>query len=104
MVYDECDYTDFYRAYDRIRISLYLYKLIKRFRIYIEYYFKYRTHQLFRYKFYGILKWIISPSIFYIIYGNFVLGLPIMVDGIDTALTFINKFTKCVKIISGQAI
>jgi hypothetical protein len=44
MIYDERGYIDFYRVYDRIRISLYLYKLVKRFRTYIEYYFEYRIY------------------------------------------------------------
>jgi hypothetical protein len=44
IIYDERDYINFYRVYDRIRISLYLYKLVKRFRTYIEYYSKYRIH------------------------------------------------------------
>jgi hypothetical protein len=44
IIYDERDYTDFYRVYDRIQVSLYLYKLAKRFRIYIEYYPKYRIY------------------------------------------------------------
>jgi hypothetical protein len=105
MVYDEYDYIDFYRAYDRIRASLYLYKLVKRFRTYIEHYFKYRIHQIFRYKFYGILKSIISLFIFfYIICGDFVLKLPVTVDGIDTTFIFTNKFIKRVKIISERAI
>jgi hypothetical protein len=44
MIYDERDYIDFYRVYDRIRVSLYLYRLIKRFRIYIEYCPEYRIY------------------------------------------------------------
>jgi hypothetical protein len=63
--HDKYDYADFHRAYDRIRASLYLYKLAKRFRTYIEYYSKYRTYQIFRHKFYEILKSIISPSILF---------------------------------------
>jgi hypothetical protein len=78
MAYDEYGYTDFHYIYDRIRASLYLHKLVKRFRIYIEYYLKYRIHQTFRYKFYKILKSIISPFIsFHIICGDFVLELPV---------------------------
>jgi hypothetical protein len=65
IIYDERDYIDFYRVYDRIRVSLYLYKLIKRFRTYIEYYSKYRIYQIFRHKFYKIFKSIISPFIFF---------------------------------------
>jgi hypothetical protein len=104
MAYDEYDYTDFYRAYDRIRASLYLHKLVKRFRTYIEHYFKYRIHQIFRHKFYRILKLIISPSIsFYIICGDFVLELPVTVDDIDTALTLTDKFIKRIKIIPERA-
>jgi hypothetical protein len=104
MAHDEYDYIDFHRVYDRIRISIYLYKLTKRFRTYIEHYFKYRIHQIFRHKFYGILKSIISPSIsFYIICGDFVLGLPAAVNGINTTFIFINKFIKRIKIISERA-
>jgi hypothetical protein len=104
MAYDEYDHTDFHRAYDRIRASLYLYKLAKRLRIYIEHYFKYRIHQTFRHKFYEILKSIISSFIsFYIICGDFVLELPVTINDIDTALIFINKFIKCVKIIPERA-
>jgi uncharacterized membrane-anchored protein len=100
MIYDERDYINFYRVYDRIRISLYLYKLVKRFRMYIEYYFKYRISQIFRYKFYKILKSIISSFIlFYIICGDFVLELPTTMDDINIAFTFIDKFTKYIKII-----
>jgi hypothetical protein len=105
MVYDEYDHINFYRVYDRIRISLYLYKLAKRFRTYIEYYSEYRIYQIFRYKFYRTLKSIISLFIpFYIIYGDFVLELPITMDGIDIAFIFINKFIKRVKIILEWAI
>jgi hypothetical protein len=102
IVHDERDHINFYRAYDRIRASLYLYKLVKRFRMYIEYYPKYRIHEIFRYQFYKILKSIISSFIsFYIIYGDFVLGLSITADGIDIAFIFIDKFIKRVKIILG---
>jgi hypothetical protein len=105
MIHDERDYINFYRIYDRIRISLYLYKLIKCFRTYIEYYFEYRSYQIFRYKFYGILKSIISLFIFfYIICGDFVLELSITVNDMNTAFIFINKFTKRIKIILGRAI
>jgi hypothetical protein len=104
MVYDKRDYIDFYRVYDRIRASLYLYKLAKRFRTYIEYCFKYRIYQIFRYKFYGILKSIISLFIsFYIICGDFVLGLPAIVNDMNIIFIFINKFIKRVKIISERA-
>jgi hypothetical protein len=44
MAHDEYDYINFYREYNRIRALLYLYKLVKRLRIYIEYYFKYRIY------------------------------------------------------------
>jgi hypothetical protein len=105
MIYNERDYINFYRVYDRIRASLYLYKLAKRLRTYIEHYFKYRIHQIFRHKFYKILKLIISPSIsFYIICGDFVLKLSVTINGINTVFTFINKFIKRVKIISKRAI
>jgi hypothetical protein len=40
IIYNKRNHINFHRAYDRIRISLYLYKLIKRFRTYIEYYSK----------------------------------------------------------------
>jgi hypothetical protein len=104
MIYDERDHINFHRAYDRIRISLYLYKLIKRLRIYIEYYFKYRTYQIFRYKFYEILKSIISPFIsFYIIYGDFVLKLSIIMNDINTVFIFTDKFIKRIKIILERA-
>jgi hypothetical protein len=102
IIYNEYDYINFYRAYDRIRASLYLYRLIKRFRTYIEYCSKYRIYQTFRYKFYGALKSIISPFIpFYIIYGDFVLELPVTVNDINIAFTLINKFIKRIKIILG---
>jgi hypothetical protein len=104
IIYDECDYINFYRVYDRIRASLYLYKLIKYFRMYIEHYLKYRIYQIFRYKFYEILKSIISPFIlFYIICGDFVLRLPITMNDINTVFTFIDKFIKRIKIILEQA-
>jgi hypothetical protein len=44
IAHDEYDYTDFYRVYDRIRASLYLHKLAKRLRTYIEHYSEYRIH------------------------------------------------------------
>jgi hypothetical protein len=104
MIYDERDYIDFYRAYNRIRASLYLYRLIKRLRTYIEYYSEYRIHQTLRYKFYEILKSIISSFIsFFIICGDFVLKLSITANDIDTAFIFINKFIKRIKIISKRA-
>jgi hypothetical protein len=105
MIYDERDYINFYRVYDRIRISLYLYKLIKRLRTYIEYYPKYRIYQIFRHKFYEILKSIILSFIFfYIICGDFVLELLITMNDINITFIFIDKFIKRVKIISEQAI
>jgi hypothetical protein len=105
MAHDENNHINFYRAYDRIRISLYLYKLIKRLRMYIEYYSKYRIYQIFRYKFYEILKSIIPPFIFFFfIYGDLVLKFPVTINGINTAFIFINKFIKRIKIISERAI
>jgi hypothetical protein len=96
MAHDEYNHINFYRAYDRIRISLYLHKLAKRFRTYIEYCSKYQIHQIFRHKFYEILKSIISPFIpFYIICGDFVLKLLITINDINTAFIFIDKFKTC---------
>jgi hypothetical protein len=104
MAHDEHGHADFHRAYDRIRTSLYLYKLAKRLRTYIEHYPEYRTHQIFRHKSHGTLKSITSPSIpFHTICGDFVLELPATVDDMDTALTLTDKFTKRVKIIPGRA-
>jgi hypothetical protein len=72
--------------------------------MYIEYYFKYRIYQIFRYKTYEILKSIISPFIpFYIICGDFVLELSFIVNDINTTFTFTNKFIKRVKIIPERA-
>jgi hypothetical protein len=105
IIYDKYNYIDFYRVYNRIRISLYLYKLIKYFRTYIEYYLKYRIYQIFRHKFYEILKSIVSSFIpFYIICGDFVLELLITVNDINTTFIFIDKFTKRIKIILERAI
>jgi hypothetical protein len=104
MIYNECDHIDFYRAYDRIRASLYLHKLIKYFRTYIEYYPEYRIYQIFRHKPYGILKLSRRLFFFHIICDHFVLKLLITADDINTALTFINKFIKHIKIILGRAI
>ena len=48
---------------------------------------------------------IISPFIsFYIICGDFVLELPVTIDGMNIIFIFINKFIKYIKIISEQAI
>jgi hypothetical protein len=72
--------------------------------MYIEYCFKYRIHQIFRHKFYGILKSIISSFIsFYIICGDFVLELFATMDDMNIVFTFINKFIKRIKIILGRA-
>jgi hypothetical protein len=105
IIYDERNHIDFYRAYDRIRASLYLHKLAKRFRTYIEYCSEYRIFQIFRHKFYKILKSIISPFFFfYIICSDFVLELLVTMNGINIIFTFINKFIKYVKIIPERAI
>jgi hypothetical protein len=37
IIHDKRDHINFHRAYDRIRASLYLYRLVKRLRMYIEY-------------------------------------------------------------------
>jgi hypothetical protein len=104
IVHNERDHINFYRVYDRIRISLYLYKLIKCLRTYIEHYFEYRIYQTLRHKSYGILKSIISLSIpFYIIYSDFMLELPVMANDINTIFIFINKVTKRIKINLGRA-
>jgi hypothetical protein len=104
MVYDNRAYIGFYRAYDHVRASFFIKGLAERFRVYLKYCHVCNTHQTVRYKSYGSLKFIFSLfTPYHTVSGNFIVGLPVIANGFDMALTFTCKFSKRVKIIPGKS-
>jgi hypothetical protein len=103
--YDNYTYTDFYRAYNRLRHAFYVRELTKCFRAYIRHYHICNTHQTMRYKPYGQFKSITTPvRPYHTISGDFIVSLPLTATGMNAALIFTCKFNKRVKIIFEKTI
>lgn len=94
----------FERCYEVIVRSWYIYGLTRRLRDYIRYCPQCLVFQTRRYRPYGSLQPIESPSIpFYTLTLDFILALPASAEGFDTILTVTDKFTKRITYISGKS-
>lgn len=101
--HDLSSHGGFHRTFDRISASCYVRRLSSKLRRYIQHCPACQLNQTVRHPPYGSLVPIDSPSIpFHTITMDFVLGLPVTPEGMNTLLTITDKFTKRVLLIPGK--
>ena len=88
-------YTGFNRTYKVIISNYFFRKLTRRLYRYIHHYYEYNLNQTKRYTTYELLILIVGPPIpHYIVTIDFILGLPVNKNNINTAISIICKFFK----------
>ena len=102
--YDFTHYDDFMRTYDKLRNFIYVYSMIKYFKIYIIYCSKCQINQIKRHFVYDEFTFIISSTIFFhIIIIKFIVKLSFNRD-INVLFTITCKFFKNILLISNHDI
>ena len=102
LAHDENQHVDVYRCYDRIINSIYVSRLSRKIRQYIEHCFSCQLIQIKRHRLYDKLMSIISPPhSFHIIAMNFIVALS---GEFDVFLTITCKFFRRVALISNKII
>ena len=105
LTHDQQHHASFHKTYDRIITSIYIKRLSKNLRIYINHYPKCELNQIKRYKPYKSIIPINKPGIpFHIIIMDFVITLPVTTDEYNCLFIVTNKFSKRVLIIPGRII
>ena len=105
LAHDRQHHGGYHRIYDRISNSIYLRHLFKHLRTYIEHCPKCELNQTRRHKSYGSIISIDRSGIsFHIIVMDFIVTLSDTVEGFDSLLIVIDKFSKRVLLISGKII
>ena len=105
LIYNRQHYVGFYKIYDRIITFIYIRRLFKNLRTYINHYSEYEFNQIKRYKFYENMIFIDKSRIFfYIIIINFIITFLVTVNKCDYLFIVINKFSKRVLIIPDRII
>ena len=102
IIYDENQHSNRHRCYQRIADTLYVFKLSRKLRLYIEHCSLCQLNQIKRYRFYEELIFIFNSSqLFHIITINFVITLSKIYDAL---LTIIDKFFRRVIILRNKII
>ena len=95
--HDDNHHFEIHRCYERIFDTLYISRLFKKIKKYVEHCFNCQLIQIKRYKSYDELMSIISFStLFHIIIINFIL---ILSSDLNIVFTMINKYSKRVSLI-----
>ena len=103
-IHDFTHHGDFMRTYDRLRNSIYVHSMIKRFKIYIIHCSKCQINQIKRYFAYDEFTFIMSFAIFfYTIVMNFIVKLSFSRD-MNVLFTITCKFSKKILLISNHDI
>ena len=91
-VHDENHHVEIHRCYSRISKILFIFKLLKKFRVYIKHCLSCQINQIKRHAFYKKLMFIfIVSQSFYIIIINFIIKL---FDKYNCFLIIIDKFSR----------
>ena len=102
LAHDQTHHGGFQRTYDRLCHSVYIRRMVKHLKHYIEHCPECQLNQTKRHRPYGELNPIISPPIpFHTIAMDFVVGLPLS-KGCNALLTITCKFTKKILLIPGH--
>ena len=103
-VHDRINHTGLAKIVELLAPIVYIYRLSRYVRDYIQYCPKYNIFQTKRHKPYGSLQpIIIPPYLFYILTLDFILSLLATTDGFDYAATLTYKFSKKVIIVLGKS-
>ena len=104
--HDRFEHVDFHKTYDRIMISFFIKKFIRKFQIYVVHCLQCQIHRIVRHFSYDSFRFIQSFSIFFhTMTMNFILALSMtIVDEYDVMLTIICKFIKRVFLMFDKSI
>ena len=101
LTHDRNQYSNATRCFHRIRESIFILRLSRKLKTYIDHCFQCQLSQTKRHKFYEKLMSIIFSSIlFHTVAMNFIMTIS---DNVDTLLTIICKFSKRITIISRKS-
>ncbi|SLM34971.1 transposon tf2-1 polyprotein [Lasallia pustulata] len=103
LAHDDNHHCGFHRAYDAVTSNLYLRKLSKRLKRYIDHCYSCQLNQTKRHATYGSMVPIVMKSLpFRTIAMDFILGLPETEEGFDVALSVTDKCSKRVTLLPGK--
>ncbi|SLM33922.1 Ribonuclease H-like domain [Lasallia pustulata] len=103
LAHDDNHHCGFHRAYDAVTSNLYLRKLSKHLKRYIDHCYSCQLNQTKRHVTYGSMVPIVMKSLpFRTIAMDFILGLPETEDGFDVALSVTDKCSKRVTLLLGK--
>ena len=98
LTHDKNQHSSATRCFHRIRESIFIFRLSKKLKTYIDHYFQCQLNQTKRHKFYEELMFIIFSSIsFHTVVMNFIMTIS---NNFDILLIIICKFSKRITIIS----
>ena len=104
LAHDRQYHGGFHRSYERIVASIYLRHLAKNLRAYIEHCPECQLNQTKRHAPYGSMVPIDKPAIpFHTVAMDFIVALPVSVEGFDSLLTMTCKFSKRVLLVPGMS-
>lgn len=94
ITHDLNNHNNFHRIYDRLANSIYVRRLTKHLKIYIEHCSKCQLNQIKRHSLYDSFQSIVTSIIsFHILTINFILTL-LIIDELNCVLTIVYKFIK----------
>ena len=102
LAHDRQYHGGFHRSYEKIVASIYLRHLAKNLRAYIEHCPECQLNQTKRHAPYGSMVPIDKPAIpFHTVAMDFIVALPVSMEGFDSLLTMTCKFSKRVLLVPG---
>ena len=102
IIYDEIYYADIHRCYARIVDILYVSRLFRKLRKYIEYYSLCQITQIKRYRSYD--EFISINSLFKFFYTLVINFIAVLFNELDMILSVICKFSRRITLISDKSI
>lgn len=101
LAHDQNQHSGATRCFHRIRETIFIPRLSRKLRVYIDHCPQCQLNQTVRHKAYGELMPIVSPAIpFHTVAMDFIMAIP---DDFDTLLTITCKFSKRLTIIPGKS-
>jgi hypothetical protein len=105
LAYDDQTYAEYARLMAKLRKSLYIAKLSRRIKKYIEHYPVYNRYQTLRHQPYGKqISISVIDKLFYTVTLDFILVLPESPKNFNVLLIIIDKYSKRVALISDKNI
>ena len=104
LAHDRQYHGGYHRSYERVAGSIYMRHMAKSLRTYVEHCPECQLNQTKRHAPYGSMVPIDRPAIpFYTVAMDFIVALPVSVEGYDSLLTMTCKFSKRVLLVPGMS-